>query len=413
MSNSAIPSHLMDNFDTKNKPLIYSFKKYDDQITSHAQPDIINILTEAIDLDGMQKEAFVSSGRNSSGWRIPTDESLHLRGADAAPQPLALHNAAVQICLLDQCKRVLNDHQVTDATFEITVDTYFNIKGSFFRGDIKSCLKDIVIKFNFHGDLTEERVKMVVLEVLRRSPTVRALHLPMQNTFSIRANGRKIPLPSKMQSGLNQVSDPLERIKENQKIPPLPNHQATILEKKALSTMEPPKEGEIPVGLLPEIDRTIHIRGMGSVLNDHQNTVQTSFFHPLGSIFAYQSDWSDRNVSGTHAPSALSYHGAALAFCFMTQFHRYADVNKIDIDALRIVQLTPFYKDTTNPTTLSFDTHIFVDGNFSDEIGTDIVRMAHQVCFLHAALESENAIHYSIALNAVEIAHQMTYSNGG
>jgi hypothetical protein len=359
----------------------------------------------------MQKEAFLSAGRNSTGWRIPTDESVQLRGADAAPQPLALHNASVQMCLLNQIKQIFTENQIESKKIAIKVDSYFNIKGSFFRGDVKSCLKDLVINFDIQANLSEEKLKELMQEVLRRSPLIRAIRYPMKNTFSIKANGNKTILPASMQSGLEQVSDPIERIKELQKITPINHPENKILEKKVDSTLEPPKPGEIPVGLLPEIDRTVHIRGTGSAINACENEVQTSFFHPLGSVFQYRSDLHDQDVSGFHAPSALTYHGAALAFCFMTQFHRYASVNKIHLDALRIVQLTPFDLDPINNQNLSFDTHIFVDGDFSDEIATDLVRMAHQVCFLHAALESENAIHYSISHNDVEILYQNQFND--
>ncbi len=88
MKSKDTPSHLMNNFDTEHKSLIYSYKKYDPQSVKSNDSSVVNICTEAIDLDGMQKEAFISSSRQSSGWRLPTDESLHLRGADAAPQPL-------------------------------------------------------------------------------------------------------------------------------------------------------------------------------------------------------------------------------------------------------------------------------------------------------------------------------------
>ena len=411
MKSKDTPSHLMNNFDTEHKSLIYSYKKYDPQSVKNNDSTVVNICTEAIDLDGMQKEAFISSARQSSGWRLPTDESLHLRGADAAPQPLAIHNASVQMCLLDQLKKIFAEQGVQVEKMVITVDTYFNIKGSFFRGDIKSCLKDIVVGFDIQGAIPEDQLKASIAEALRRSPTIRAIRFPMQNTFSIKANGKKIALPEKMQSGLDQVADPLQRIIGLQQLEPLNHGSEVLLEKKAISTMEPPKPGEIPVGLLPEIDRTVHIRGIGKSKNEHQNEVQTSFYHPLGSVFQYVSDLHDKDVAGYAAPSALTYHGASLAFCFMTQFHRYADVNKIDLDALRIVQLTPFDLEQNNHQNLVFDTHIFVDGDFSDEVGTDLVKMAHQVCFLHAALESKNDIHYSIQLNQQEVLHQQTLAN--
>ena len=83
----------MNNFDDQHKPLIYSFKRFDNKDHISKSNTLVNIGTEAIDINGMQKEAFVSAGRRNSGWRIPTDESVQLRGEDAAPQPLALHNA--------------------------------------------------------------------------------------------------------------------------------------------------------------------------------------------------------------------------------------------------------------------------------------------------------------------------------
>ena len=52
-----------------------------------------------------------------------------------------------------------------------------------------------------------------------------------------------------------------------------------------------------------------------------------------------------------------------------------------------------------------------MDGDFSDEVGTDLVRLAHQVCFLHAALETQNDIHYSITLNDQEVVYQQTLTN--
>jgi uncharacterized OsmC-like protein len=401
----------MDNFNVLHKPLIYSFKQFDPFNLVSKSHSLVNICTEAVDLNGMQKEAFISAGRNSTGWRIPTDESLHLKGLDAAPQPLALHNASLQICLLNQIKKVFQEKNIKVKNVSIKIDTYFNIKGSFFRGDIKSCLKDIVIHFDIQAEISEEELNTCIEKAIKASPLIRAIRYPMQNTFSIKANGKKIKLPPNLQSTLEQVGDPQERINELQKILPQNVTERPILEKKVNSTMEPPKQGEIPVGLLPDIDRTIHIRGTGAVVSDTENIVQTSFYHPLGSVFEYRSDQNDKDISGNKAPSTLIYHGAALAFCFMTQFHRYAIVKKIPFDELRIVQLTPFDLDSSKEKNLSFDTHIFVNGDFSDSFATDLVKMAHQVCFLHAALESDNEIHYSVALNGEEIIYQKQLSN--
>ena len=401
----------MNNFDDLQKPLIYSYKQFNPSNSVSKSHSLINICTEAVDLDGMQKEGFISAGRNSTGWRIPTDESLHLKGADAAPQPLALHNASLQICLLNQIKEILEVNNIVATHVSIVIDSYFNIKGSFFRGDIKSCLKDLVIRFDIKANIHSDQLKTFIEEALNNSPLIRAIRYPMQNTFSIKANGNKIKLPSSLQSSLEQVGDPRERIKDLQKIIPENIPKPPILEKKVNSTMEPPKPGEIPVGLLPDIDRTVHIRGTGSINSDSENIVQTSFFHPLGSVFEYRSDLNENDISGYNAPSALTYHGAALAFCFMTQFHRYAIVNKIHLDELRIVQLTPFDLDPLNKRNLSFDTHIFVNGDFSDAVATDLVKMAHQVCFLHAALESANEIHYSIGLNGEEVLYQKQLTN--
>jgi uncharacterized OsmC-like protein len=224
----------VNNFDDQSMPLFYSYKQFNPQDKIPKSHSLVNICTEAIDLNGMQKEAFLSAGRNSSGWRIPTDESVQLRGADAAPQPLALHNASVQMCLLNQIKQIFAENQIDSKKIAIKVDSYFNIKGSFFRGDVKSCLKDLVINFDIQAHLSEEKLKEFMQEALRRSPLIRAIRYPMKNTFSIKANGNKTILPASMQSGLEQVSDPIERIKELQKITPINHPENKILEKKLI-----------------------------------------------------------------------------------------------------------------------------------------------------------------------------------
>ncbi len=367
-----------------------------------------SVTVEAATLDGMQKEGFVTAGRNSSGWRLPTDESTQLRGRDAAPQPLALHNAAVQACVLAQLKSLVTAQKL-DVVPTVGFDSHFNLRGSFFRGDVKSTVRGLIVRIKLDGALSNARAIALARQALRASPSIATLTTPLVNTFSIRLNSDKVALPPGLQSAQGLVSDPSGRLKQARETGPVGALTAPVLEKLQNATVQPPKAGEIPVGLLPDIDRSIHIRGEGSV-DGAAIAVRTSFFHPLGSVFAYRAGLPDDDVAGSRAPSPLAYLAGSVAFCFMTQFHRYAEVHKLPIEGLRVVQIAPFAQSgSAADGTLAaecgpIDTHIFVDAAFDAARCEDMLRMAHRTCFLHAALSDAQPVMLAVELNGEEIA---------
>jgi uncharacterized OsmC-like protein len=356
----------------------------------------------------MQKEAFVTAGRHSSGWRLPTDESTQLRGRDAAPQPLALHNAAVQACVLAQLRSLIIV-QGLDAAPTVGFDSHFNLRGSFFRGDVKSTVRGLIVRIELAGTLTKAQAIALARQALRASPSIATLTTALTNTFGIRLNGEQVALPPGLQSAQARVSDPSDRLQQARDGGPVDEAVAPVLEKLENATVRPTKPGEIPVGLLPDIDRSIHIRGEGVVDGD-SIAARTSFFHPLGSVFAYRADPHEEDAAGGRAPSPLAYFAGSVAFCFMTQFHRYAEVHKLPIEGLRVVQIAPFAQSGSAALgTLAgecgpIDTHIFVDAAFDAARCEDMLRMAHRTCFLHAALSEAQPVLFTVALNGEEIA---------
>ena len=108
------------------------------------------------------------------------------------------------------------------------------------------------------------------------------------------------------------------------------------------------------------------------------------------------------------APSSLGLGVLGIAFCLTTQFLRYADVHKMNLRALRIVQDTPFelvneagsLKAVAHP----LDTHIFLHGEESDERMEKLLVMAQNTCFLHGLLAHPRDPVVEVEVNGVALA---------
>jgi organic hydroperoxide reductase OsmC/OhrA len=141
-------------------------------------------------------------------------------------------------------------------------------------------------------------------------------------------------------------------------------------------------------------DRVLHIRGICTLRADGVKQVEQQLFNPHGSIFHFLSDEAPINGGGGIAPDACTYISAGIAFCFMTQFGRYAAITKKDLQDYRIVQDTHFslggashgtgLAGTANPVA----THVSLRTAEDDQFARQALDMAEQTCFLHALCRS-------------------------
>jgi organic hydroperoxide reductase OsmC/OhrA len=113
--------------------------------------------------------------------------------------------------------------------------------------------------------------------------------------------------------------------------------------------------------------------------------------NPHGSIFHFLSEEGRQPRAPGRAPDALTYMSAGIAFCFMTQFGRYARIVRKDLASYSVIQDTHFSAIGSGPlpTADPVETHVYLETSEDDEFARTILDMAEQTCFLHALCRSE------------------------
>ena len=103
-----------------------------------------------------------------------------------------------------------------------------------------------------------------------------------------------------------------------------------------------PADAAGAVGLKSDQKRTVHVHSVGRLREDGLKEISVQCIQPAGSRFVFLSDDSADAGGDERAPNGLTYLSAGVAFCFMTQLGRYAQIAKQDLQAYRIVQDTTF-----------------------------------------------------------------------
>jgi uncharacterized OsmC-like protein len=98
------------------------------------------------------------------------------------------------------------------------------------------------------------------------------------------------------------------------------------------------------------------------------------------------SDDSHARGGQGRAPDPLTYLSCGVAFCFMTQIGRYAQIVKQKLNDYRIVQETGFgFGPEDPPTARPVATLVCVDTDEPAEKTHKLVQMAEQTCYIHGA----------------------------
>ena len=142
--------------------------------------------------------------------------------------------------------------------------------------------------------------------------------------------------------------------------------------------------------LAEQQSRLLHVRAICAVRDDGVKEIEQHLYNPHGSIFRFMSDEAPVDGGGGRAPDAASYVSAGIGFCFMTQFGRYSQIVKRQLDRYRIVQDTHFSLGGASAATgkpgaaAPVETHVDLDTREDDDFARTALDMAEQTCFLHA-----------------------------
>ena len=351
---------------------------------------------EARTMGGHQKEVLISEGEGGTVWRLTSDEGAILKGSDLAPFPLAFYNAGLHADFVNRALEIARSKEITLAIDSVNITNQYYFQGSFFRGTGKGSAEAVTVHVNARSNYSRDKVQEIFDLALIASPAHATLAYAQSNTFALYVNGRRCPVNRVSSSLASDTTDPFEA--HNSAPVPLGDTggRATIIERIAQEV-----DG-MPLPLLPSEGRVqIMIPGT-SVPIDADGLIATTVTPRAGHAFRITCDESPK---GGSAPSGLACIAASIAFCYMTQFTRYIEHRNHNVRAIRFVQTLPFTL-TGNALDGSLvgglepvDTHVFLHADEPDEVLQNLLEVAENTCYLHAALRSTLPGCVSLVLN--------------
>jgi len=354
----------------------------------------LRIRTTARALTGMQKEAIIQHGPTGAVWRVVCDEGPWLNGTDLAPFPLAFFAAGLAASLLSQILGEAGDRGVGIDSLSLVQDNFFTMEGSALRGTMAAGVQPMQVNISLQGNATAAEFEDIAKTALRdRCPAVRCLQEALASGFTIRANDEDLPWSGEAATHLADVAFPVGLF---DRIRPASTAGAAIIRK----TGSDANSNAPAVGLKTEQKRIVHVHTEGMIRDDGMKSIKVQCIQPQGSCFQMLSDDSRAAGGQERAPDGLAYLAAGVAFCFMTQIGRYAQITRQKLNGYRIIQ------DTTHPLSrngkpgsdpLGVETLVSVDTEEPPEKSIKLVQMGEQTCYVHAAfrtaVETEISFH--------------------
>jgi uncharacterized OsmC-like protein len=327
---------------------------------------------DARHVGGHVREAVVAAGDDGSAWRMLSDEGLHLKGSDLAPFPFGYFNAGLQGDLIRCIRNAATDRGVALEALELVLDNEYWLTGSFALGSGQGHAEPTRIQINLRSNAPAATIAAVIDAAVAASPALALLRAPLVNTFALYINGRRRPVEGVASSPASDVVDPFLRYEE----PPHPTGVAASTIEK-LTTRE---DGAVTIAPSATTTRiTRKVTGRGRLVDASGLTeIETWLQLPGMSHFAFRSD----EGAGDRAPCGLALLSAGLAFCYMTQIARYVDAMKLAVGSVRLVQFSPY----TIGAAEGFDTHLFLNGEASEEAQSNLLTISARTCYLHATM---------------------------
>jgi len=351
-----------------------------DPDTAPAANGIARIRTFARTLEGMQKEAVIQYGPTGTVWRVVCDEGPWLNGTDLAPFPLAFFTAGVAASLMSEFLGEARDRDLRVDSLSLVQDNFFTMEGSALKGTMAASVQPMQVKISARGDGSKADFEKIVETAVRyRSPAERCLREVLPSRFAVRANNHELTWPGAPAGTVATQSDP-EAVFD--RVRPSSNGGTTLIRKTAGIA---DAQGDA-VGLAANQKRVVHVKTEGAIRQDGLKSLHVQCIQPAGSRFQMLSDDSKVTGGRERAPSGLVYLSAGVAFCFMTQIGRYAQITKQQLNGYRVIQDTAFrIARDQDPDAFAVETLVCLDTLEPQDKSIQLVRMAEQTCYIHAA----------------------------
>lgn len=342
-------------------------------------------------LAGMQKEALVVSSADTRAWRLVSDEGPYLAGHDEAPFPLAFLTAGLVASYANEIVALAERRDVAINDIRLTLDNFYTMEGSVVRGTMVGGALPPELHVEWASRADGGTMRSLCADAVDASPLNGLLRGENASLFTLVHNGQELP-PGGV-SRLDGPAHPDAADRFDEVTVDGPDGADQLMGRIAPAEL---REGEGGAGssLQPEQKRTLHVRGVCTLRADGLKVIEAQVFRPIGSNFQFLSE-EPVAAGGGRAPDAATLFSAGIAFCFMTQFGRYAAITRKQLDRYRIIQDTHFSAGGASGGTGEaggadpVETHVYLDTPEDAEFARTLLDMGEQTCFLHALCRTD------------------------
>jgi hypothetical protein len=260
----------------------------------------------------------------------------------------------------------------------VAVSQRFASEGSFAKGEAIARVHDLEVAVHLVGVSAEADLSPTVERALETSPAIAALLNAAEGVFALFVSGRSVPVEGVPQSTTPTQTDPFLRYAAQ------PRPVVGLNLNPNLQTTRTPGT-DSGVSLSDNQSGAVgwRVQARGSYDLDTHLVESTVSFPEL----AATATWNlVSDASNEAAPSGLAYFSAGTAFCYHTQFCRYAHVRRMEIASPRLVQASDFSSTDGGGVAGAVDTQLFLSGSLGGDAARSLLTAAANTCYAHRAL---------------------------
>ncbi len=381
-------SKIEDSIESSAYPLVFQADAASlNLLPLQSSGDVLQIRAMARPLAGMQKEAIIQAGPGGNIWRIVCDEGPWLNGTDLAPFPLAFFTAGLAASFMSAFMAEAMQRGVRVDSAKLEQDNFFSMEGSALRGTMTAGALPVEVSFTATGSATTAEFEQIAVAALQdRCPAERCLAGELASSFAVRSNNEELLWPGEPADKLAGLADPSSVFARLRPASSVDTAASEVIIRKVANPLKPDAGA---VGLKADQKRMVHVHTGCGIREDGLKSIDVQCIQPSGSRFEFLSD--DSRAVGGHerAPSGLAYLSAGVAFCFMTQIGRYAQISKQDLSGYRIIQDMGFrLAEDGEPDAFAVETLALLDTTEPPEQSLQLVKMSEQTCYIHASYQA-------------------------
>lgn len=347
------------------------------------------VRTWARAVSGMQKEAIVLNGATGRTWRLVSDEGPYLGGHDRAPCPLCTFITGMVSSYMNEVTSLAKARGLDIDDLQLTLGNHYSMEGSALQGTMLGGAQTPELRADIVADADPADLEALVREAVTASPVHGLLNGVQHSLFNLSWNGDQI--------GVGRVAGLDTPIQED------PGAQfgkiaiagTPVAEDLMIKVRDADQVEDVPGGINTSLrdsqSRRLHVQARCRLREDGIKVIRENLFSPIGSEFRFLSDEAPEAGGSGMAPDAASYLAAGLAFCFLTQFGRFASITKQRLDEYRVVQDTHFSAGSPGEPgkALPVETDVYLISPEGEEFARHTLDMGERTCFLHATCRTD------------------------